>query len=195
MSTHSLTSGKVTYDISWVDGQLGRLQTPATGDGGEGGTGSSQQQQQDTSFAATAEQQPSFILQVPGSLPTGLSAAADTDGAASGNAEEAAAAAGEAMELDEQPASQGPSEAAADQHDSSAGDHGGIFIGSVQLSEVKSALAKAGFVSEFRAGKLVIGGMLVVKRDGPEGQLVLEGPLCDDYFKVRDVVYGQYNVC
>eukprot|EP00775_Hariotina_reticulata_P011969 gene11969-12112_t len=80
--------------------------------------------------------------------------------------------------------------------DAACGDHGGIFIGNVKLSEVKQALANVGTPSEFRGGgRLVVGGSLVVRRDGPEGQLLMEGPLCEDYFKVRDVVYKLYNVC
>lgn len=77
------------------------------------------------------------------------------------------------------------------------GDHGGIFIGDVKLSEVKQALAAAGIASEFRAGGvLVCAGVVRVRRgEGGEGQLLMEGPLCDMYYAVRDVVYGQYNIC
>jgi cleavage and polyadenylation specificity factor subunit 2 len=76
-------------------------------------------------------------------------------------------------------------------------DHGGIFIGDVKLSEVKEALANSGIASEFRSGALVCcGGIVrVIRADGEEGHLVMEGPLSEEYFKVRDVVYGQYNVC
>ncbi|KAI8462590.1 MAG: beta-lactamase-like protein [Monoraphidium minutum] len=77
------------------------------------------------------------------------------------------------------------------------GDHGGIFIGDVRLSEVKQALAKAGIASAFRAGKLLCAGAVVVGRGagGDDGVLEIEGPLSDDYYRVRDVVYGQYQVC
>jgi len=75
-------------------------------------------------------------------------------------------------------------------------DHGGIFIGDVKLSEVKQALAKAGIASEFHRGELFCSGAVRVKRaEGEEAHLMMEGPLSEDYFKVRDVVYGQYNVC
>jgi hypothetical protein len=49
--------------------------------------------------------------------------------------------------------------------------------------------------SWFGSWRLVVGGSLVVRRDAPDGQLLMEGPLCEDYFTVRDVVYSQYNVC
>eukprot|EP00877_Chromochloris_zofingiensis_P014690 jgi/Chrzof1/9475/Cz04g04140.t1 len=78
-----------------------------------------------------------------------------------------------------------------------AGGHGGIFIGDVKLSEVKQALAAAGIPSGFQsAGALLCAGsVLVRKAPDAEGQLVMEGPLSEDYFKVRDIVYGQYNIC
>ena len=86
--------------------------------------------------------------------------------------------------------------AAADMAAAAGGDHGGIFLGDVKLSEVKQALAAAGIPCEFAAGgRLVVGGRLSVFRDATAGTLLLEGPLCEDYFAVRDVVYGQYNVC
>ena len=93
---------------------------------------------------------------------------------------------------------------------------GGVFIGDVKLSEVKQALARAGIPSAFRAGKLLCAGAVVVSRsDGAGGggsgagggsagggsagagagagggALVIEGPLSEEYYRVRDVVYGQ----
>lgn len=82
---------------------------------------------------------------------------------------------------------QGGAEAAAALVEASVGgDHGGIFIGDVKLSEVKQALAKAGISSAFRAGKLLCAGAVVVSRGagGDEGVLEIEGPLSDDYFRM-----------
>lgn len=216
LSKHTLTSGDIAYDVSWLDGQIGRKAAAAAGDaaaaaagGGAAGAGSS-------NAAAKKENDKALqlVLQPPGaaaavldglqqhpSSSSGLDAAgtAAANGAAAGQA-----AGGEAMEVDHDAAAEaaeGPGAAAAAmaaEYDSlvACGDHGGIFIGDVKLSEVKQALAAAGVPSEFRGGgRLVVGGSLTVRRDGPEGQLVMEGPLCDDYFKVRDVVYSQYNVC
>eukprot|EP00878_Enallax_costatus_P028137 GHUV01030353.1.p1 GENE.GHUV01030353.1~~GHUV01030353.1.p1 ORF type:complete len:224 (-),score=80.42 GHUV01030353.1:252-923(-) len=207
LSKHKLDVSNTRYEVAWIDGQIGQLQTSAAhgaatenadhaAAAGADDAGSSaraqQQQQQEVSH------QPTFILQPPGTVATESVA---TEAVAA-----AVAGVGEPMEVDNQaaaPAVEGPGVATggAEADDSSpvaavTGDHGGIFIGSVQLSEVKTALAKAGFVSEFSAARrLVVAGSLVVSSDGPKGQLVMEGPLCDDYFRVRDVVYGQYNVC
>jgi hypothetical protein len=85
--------------------------------------------------------------------------------------------------------------AAAVGEDHKVGDHGGIFIGDVKLSEVKAALAKVGIPANFQAGRLLVRGGLVVSREGGEGGLLVEGPLCEDYFRVRDTMYGLYNIC
>jgi hypothetical protein len=115
---------------------------------------------------------------------------ADSNGAGGGAAEVA-------LELVPAVRDQEDVDMAGDAGDAGAlGDHGGIFIGDVKLSEVKEALAAAGIASEFRAGVLVCAGVVRVKRgEGGQGQLLMEGPLCDNYYAVRDVVYAQYNVC
>ncbi len=89
-----------------------------------------------------------------------------------------------------------------------AAQHGGIFIGNVQLSSLKQELAKQGISAEFRmapaaeAGSSAVeralmcaGAVLVRRAAGAEGRLVLEGPLSDDYYRVRDVVLSQFQVC
>jgi hypothetical protein len=96
-----------------------------------------------------------------------------------------------------------------------------VFLGDVQLSEVKQALARAGVASAFRAGKLLCTGAVVVGRSAGAGgaaggaaagaagatsaaqqqqqagppALTIEGPLSDEYYRVRDAVYKQYQVC
>lgn len=210
LSKHKLDVTDTKYEVAWIDGQIGRLHGPTAAVDAENGGGlaaatatgadtagsnaqGAQHQQQ------AAELQPEFLLQPPGTVATEQSATESSVIAA-------AAEGDEPMEVEDHsagPAAEGP--AASATADPAAedlgvipavtGDHGGIFIGSVQLSQVKVALTKAGFVTEFGKGRLVIAGSLVVSSDGPKGQLVLEGPLCDDYFRVRDVVYSQYNVC
>mmetsp|Transcript_48188 Transcript_48188/g.154355 ORF Transcript_48188/g.154355 Transcript_48188/m.154355 type:complete len:294 (+) Transcript_48188:151-1032(+) len=78
------------------------------------------------------------------------------------------------------------------------GAHGGVMVGSVKLGELKQALAAAGMPAEVRGGVLLCGAdgyVTVRKAPGSEGQLVLEGALCEDYYKVRQLVYGQYHRC
>jgi hypothetical protein len=91
------------------------------------------------------------------------------------------------------------------------GGEGSVFIGDVRLSELRQALAAAGVASEFRAapggaapggaaggaggGVLACAGGVTVRRAPGGGELVVEGPLGDAYFAVRDVLYAQYSVC
>lgn len=82
------------------------------------------------------------------------------------------------------------------------------------LSKLKAALAAAGFESHFPSrGVLAVvagpgagGGELVVTLGGGLGhgaagggseraQVVLEGPTCDAYYRVREVIYTQFGVC
>lgn len=72
---------------------------------------------------------------------------------------------------------------------------GGVFIGDVKLSQLKRALARADISAEFHGGGLYCDGNILVKRQGDDGGIVIEGSLCDQYFKIRDIVYSQYHVC
>lgn len=230
LSKHALTSGNITYDVAWLDGEFSARPSSTASAEDASAAGSSS-----TTAAQAAGCEPAFILLPPGtaaaaqdalqqqqqqhsgggggSLQGAGSLAAAAAAAANGEHFEAAAAAdavegasaaaaaaagggGEAMDVDGSAALDDAAAAAVAAAAAAVGDHGGIFIGDVKLSEVKQALAAVGVPSEFRpGGRLVVGGSLVVRRDGPEGQLLMEGPLCEDYFKVRDVVYSQYNVC
>ncbi len=70
-----------------------------------------------------------------------------------------------------------------------------VCTGDVRLSEVRKALSEAGITAEWYGGTLVCSGVVTIKVGTQDGQVQLEGALCDDYFKIRDVVYGQYHVC
>lgn len=67
--------------------------------------------------------------------------------------------------------------------------------GDVKLSELKAALAKKGISAEFVAGSLVCAASILVRRTDDDTGLVLEGPLSDDFYTVRSILYGQYKVC
>ena len=90
-------------------------------------------------------------------------------------------------------------------------DAGGAFIGDVRLSDLRLALGAAGVRSAFSGGTLVCGrAKIVVARAtaaaaagaavgaaaaaaAADGEILVEGPLCEEYYRVRDVVYGQYT--
>ena len=70
-----------------------------------------------------------------------------------------------------------------------------LCAGDVKLSELKAELSKRGISAEFSAGSLVCAGSVLVKRTDDDSGLVLEGPLSEDFYTVRSVLYGQYQVC
>ena len=80
-----------------------------------------------------------------------------------------------------------------------AAARGGALVGDVRLSDLRAALGAAGVPSAFAAGggALVCAGRVVVRRSAPAAaaaqELVVEGPLCDEYFVVRDVLYKQFS--
>lgn len=39
------------------------------------------------------------------------------------------------------------------------------------------------------------GNVAISKGTDDKAHLVLEGALCDDFFKVREVIYSQFSVC
>jgi len=85
---------------------------------------------------------------------------------------------------------------------SAAAGYGGVFIGDVKLSELKKALELVGIPSEFYGGALHCAGRVVVTRRGGGGGgggdggygLSVEGALCSEYYKVREVAYSLYHI-
>ena len=65
----------------------------------------------------------------------------------------------------------------------------------MRLSEVRKALAEAGIAADWHGGMLLCSGVVTIKVGAGDGQVQLEGALCQDYFKIRDIVYGQYHLC
>jgi hypothetical protein len=57
------------------------------------------------------------------------------------------------------------------------------------------ALAESGIGADFYQGSLLCTGNVLVKKGGQEGELLLEGPLGEEFYRIRDVVYNQYHVC
>ena len=69
-----------------------------------------------------------------------------------------------------------------------------LFAGNVRLSRLKQALADAGIAAQWQAGTLVC-GKVIVKASPEDGEVHLEGPLAEDFFRVREIVHAQYHVC
>lgn len=71
--------------------------------------------------------------------------------------------------------------------------HQTIFVNELKLSDFKQVLKRHGIQAEFSGGVLLCNGLVEVKRT-ESGRIHLEGTLCDDYFKIRQLLYQQYAV-
>eukprot|EP00761_Pharyngomonas_kirbyi_P001174 gb/GECH01001176.1/.p1 GENE.gb/GECH01001176.1/~~gb/GECH01001176.1/.p1 ORF type:complete len:727 (+),score=167.88 gb/GECH01001176.1/:1-2181(+) len=71
--------------------------------------------------------------------------------------------------------------------------HPSVMIGDIKLSSLRDKLTKAGFETEFFSGDLVCNRSVVLKRTD-YGKINIEGALCDDYFKVREVLMQQFAI-
>ena len=78
----------------------------------------------------------------------------------------------------------------------SAMDHQSIFIGQPALKDVKAQLDKKGYSARFDSGTLIVNDVISIRKDGTDEQgvpiLRVEGAFCDDYFAIRDLVYGNF---
>ncbi|KAK7907649.1 hypothetical protein WMY93_016261 [Mugilogobius chulae] len=71
--------------------------------------------------------------------------------------------------------------------------HQSVFINEPRLSDFKQVLLKEGIQAEFVGGVLVCNNLVAVRRT-EAGRIGLEGCLCDDYYKIRELLYQQYAV-
>jgi len=79
-------------------------------------------------------------------------------------------------------------------HDSTQGNtHDTVFVNEIRLNEFKMVLTKNGLPAEFIMGVLVVNGRVAVKRL-KTGHISVEGCLCEDYYKVRELLYQQFAV-
>jgi cleavage and polyadenylation specificity factor subunit 2 len=70
-----------------------------------------------------------------------------------------------------------------------------VYIGTIMLSRLKDAMAKAGIRAELAGGILCVenhdtGAVVLVKKTASQS-VVLEGALCEEYYAVRDVLVSQ----
>ena len=68
--------------------------------------------------------------------------------------------------------------------------------GELHLTALKKALTEAGFKTDFRGG--VKGGLLIcndrITITKPKARLVVDGPLCEDFYRVREAVANQFQL-
>lgn len=71
--------------------------------------------------------------------------------------------------------------------------HQAVFINEPRLSDFKQVLLREGIQAEFVGGVLVCNNLVAVRRT-ETGRIGLEGCLCEDYYKIRDLLYEQYAI-
>jgi cleavage and polyadenylation specificity factor subunit 2 len=71
------------------------------------------------------------------------------------------------------------------------------WLGDVKLHDFRQLLTQRGFRTEFKSsGVLTVNDLLTVRKEGDEANatLVVEGPFCDDYFLVRELLFSKLTV-
>lgn len=69
-----------------------------------------------------------------------------------------------------------------------------VFVGDIRLSEFKRILQNEGISAEFKGeGVLVCNDRVAVRKTGT-GQLLVEGLLSPDYYKIRSLLYSQHAI-
>lgn len=68
--------------------------------------------------------------------------------------------------------------------------------GEVLLTDLRTELIAAGMKAEYSThsgyAQLLVNSKIIVKKEQDSGKIEVEGPLCEDFFTVRNVVCGQY---
>jgi len=68
--------------------------------------------------------------------------------------------------------------------------------GEVLLTDLRSEIIAQGIKAEYSAhtgySQLILNGKIIVRKDQASGKILVEGPLCQDFFTVRSIVCGQY---
>ena len=72
--------------------------------------------------------------------------------------------------------------------------HTAARVGDARLSDLLAACAAAGIPAQFSAGGVLIAAGGVTVRKGDDDQLLLEGSLSDDYYRMMAVINSQFQV-
>jgi cleavage and polyadenylation specificity factor subunit 2 len=73
-----------------------------------------------------------------------------------------------------------------------------VSNGEVLLTDLRAEMIAEGMKADYKARKgyaqLIVNGKVVVKKDLESGKIGVEGPLCEDFYKVRSIVCGQFVI-
>ncbi|KAJ9147186.1 hypothetical protein P3X46_029374 [Hevea brasiliensis] len=79
--------------------------------------------------------------------------------------------------------------------------HKSVLVGDLKMADFKQFLASKGVQVEFAGGALRCGEYVTLRKIGNVSQkgggsgtqqIVIEGPLCEDYYKIREYLYSQF---
>lgn len=79
--------------------------------------------------------------------------------------------------------------------------HKSVLVGDIKMADFKQFLASKGVQAEFSAGALRCGEFITLRKVGDPSQkgggtgsqqIVIEGPLSEEYYKIRDYLYSQF---
>jgi len=71
--------------------------------------------------------------------------------------------------------------------------HSAVFVNDPKLSDLKAQLLLYGLQAEFSAGVLYVNNVVAIRRT-EAGRFHMEGTVCDDYFKIREMLYNQFAI-
>lgn len=71
--------------------------------------------------------------------------------------------------------------------------HVPVFINEPRLSNLRQTLIKSGIQAEFNGGVLVCNNKVAIRRNA-SGTIQIEGTVCDDYYKIRSLLYSMYAI-
>jgi Cleavage and polyadenylation factor 2 C-terminal len=73
-----------------------------------------------------------------------------------------------------------------------------LSAGEVLLTDLRSELIAQGMKAEYSSHKgysqLLVNGRVILRKDQGTGRMHVEGPLCEDFWTVRQIVIGQYGL-
>ncbi|CAK7337311.1 unnamed protein product [Dovyalis caffra] len=79
--------------------------------------------------------------------------------------------------------------------------HKSVLVGDLKMADFKQFLASKGVQVEFAGGALRCGEYVTLRKVGNPSQkggasgtqqIIIEGPLCEDYYKIREYLYSQF---
>jgi cleavage and polyadenylation specificity factor subunit 2 len=72
--------------------------------------------------------------------------------------------------------------------------HSAVFVGDYRFADLKRVLNEAGISSEFYGGIIVAAGGAIHIRKVSSTSITIQGVLCEEYFRVRQLLYGRFTI-